>query len=951
MVEQAEMRVPSATYRLQMNRGFTFRDAQGLLDYLDALGISHLYLSPIFKARPGSLHGYDVVDHSSINPELGGEDQFESLSSAARSRGIGVVLDVVPNHMCIASAENHWWNDVLESGPSSPFASYFDIDWNPPKPDLANKVLLPVLGESFGNVVEKQEIGIEMGPHGFEAVYHDNRFPLAPETWTVILEPALGRLVAERGDSAPPVRDLRSLIEWVSRLPPRTLTTPEGRRNRYREKTLLKEHFGDLMERHPALREAAQESIEELRGRPGDSRSFEPLASLLDQQAYRLSHWPVSGDEINYRRFFDINELAALAVEEAGVFESTHELVFRLIEKGLVVGLRIDHVDGLLDPAGYLNKLPRGSYVIVEKILEADENLPQDWPVAGTTGYEFANALNGIFVDPHSASAFRRLYARFTGRRRKFPDILYQSKMAVLRTSMWGDLSNMSRRLDRISEQHHLSRDFTRRRLERALARILASFPVYRTYIGPADGSVSSVDRQHIVHGVEAARKRSSPSSRSVYDFIASVFLLDEPEGLPPSARRERRKFVLKVQQMTAPVTAKGVEDTAFYRYYPLCSLAEVGGSPDRFGVRAEEFHRRNQYRLRHWPKGLSASSTHDTKREEDVRARINVLSEIPLQWEERLFEWRTLNRRHKILVNDAEVPDANEEYLLYQTLVGSWPQDETDDRSFEDFVTRIQSYMTKALREAKLHTSWRATHRSYEDALSKFVAAVLDRSGDNPFLEDLTRFQASILRPGLLNSLSQTLLKIASPGVPDFYQGTELWSFHLVDPDNRGPVDFQRRRQVLADVARAKNPDAAALCDRLFADLPDGRLKLYVANRGLEYRRAHRALFLDGDYVPLDARGKNKDHIVAFARRMGKEETVVVAARFFTRLPAPPIRSCWDETHLTCNQPAAKEGPILYRDILTDRQTETMHERAGGDIPLSQALYHLPVALLEKVS
>jgi (1->4)-alpha-D-glucan 1-alpha-D-glucosylmutase len=942
MIEHRKVRIPEATYRLQLHRDFDFDRAAELVEYLNDLGVSDFYLSPISTARKGSAHGYDVVDTSRINPELGGEERFDRLASKLREKGMGVLLDVVPNHMCIDSPDNPWWADLLESGRSSPFASHFDIDWKPPKSDLEDKVLLPVLGDRFGNVLQRREIKIVFESGAFFARYYENRFPLAPETWEGIIGTALENLKARVGEAAPAFKELEALRVAIRRMPSRRETSPDDAPSRHEAKELVKKRLFELTKREREVQTALDKALSALNGGTGDNGNVERLAALLDEQAYRLSHWPVAGDEINYRRFFDINGLAALRIEDPKVMQATHALVFELVERGTVTGLRVDHVDGLRDPVEYLRKLPRSCYVVVEKILEGEERLRSDWSVAGTTGYEFLNLLNGLFVDSSAASAFRGAYARFTGKRLKFANVLYESKTHLLETSMWADVASLVLRLDRISEQHYLSRDFTQRSLRSALTKVLACFPVYRTYVREEDRFVGPDDRRYISTAVETAKKRSPKTNHAVFDFIASILLLEEPEGLKPEQSAERRELVMRFQQLSGPVMAKGLEDTAFYRYYPLVSVNEVGGDPNRFGLSLEAFHRAMLERSRSWPHGLSASSTHDTKRDEDVRARINVLSEMPQAWQDAIFRWREVNRAHKRLVDGTEVPDANEEYLLYQILVGSWPTDPMEDRAYAQFADRIGAYMVKAAREAKLHTSWMNLSEAHEEALLDFIRSLLQRSRENGFLEDFLRFQASVLRPGLLNSVSQTLVKIASPGVPDFYQGAEMWDFRLVDPDNRRPVDFSRRRRALESLAQAAE-SGTALAERLLEELPDGRLKLHVTSRALKARKKYLDLFTEGDYVPLEVRGKRKSHVIAFARRYGEDVILALAGRFFSRLPEPPIGSAWRGTHL----PMSGEWGSRYRDVLTDRIIEIERRESGGKLDLSTAFARLPVALL----
>ena len=975
-----QARIPGSTYRLQFNRDFTFEQARSLVPYFDELGVTDCYSSPVLKARAGSVHGYDVVDPTRLNPEVGTEEEFVAFARALRERGMGVLMDVVPNHMCIAGSENRWWFDVLENGPSSPYARFFDIDWNPPNPDLTDRILLPILGDQFGRVLESQEVKVTYRDGAFFANYWETTLPVAPRTSTLALELTLeelrGRLRPRQGDAEggelhPDLLELESIITSLRNLPPRTETDPARVRERFREKEVARRRLSTLVRESNEARAAVHAALEGLNGRRGKPRTFDRLAELLSNQAYRLCFWRAASDEINYRRFFDINELAAVRVEERPVFTAVHEVVFRLMRQGLVTGLRVDHVDGLHDPSKYLQDLQReaGSalerapahgrgegggeggppcYVLVEKILGHDEQLRRDWPVHGTTGYEYMNLLNGVFVDESNGRAFRALYEEFVGAPTKFDDLLYHCKKLILRNAMSSELHVLSRRLYRVAGQSRYTRDFTLNSLQGALSEVIACFPVYRSYIRRKHDSASADDRLHINAAVRAAKRRNQAQDPSVYDFIRSVLLLEDPKGLTREQRAERRDFVLRFQQLTSPVTAKGLEDTAFYRFFPLSSLNEVGGEPAIFGTALGRFHERNHDRRETWPHALSATSTHDTKRSEDVRARVNVLSEIPEEWNRAIYRWREMNRPKKARVEGGAAPDANEEYLLYQTLVGTWPLEEAGDEGHEAYVARIRAYMQKAVKEAKLHTSWINPDEEYERAVADFVGAVLDRGANAPFVADLAAFQRLTARAGMLNSLSQTLLKVAAPGVPDFFQGTEVWDFSLVDPDNRRPVDYGLRRRLLDSLREGEEAGRAALTEELLASPEDGRVKLYVTSRALNFRRARAALFAEGEYVPLEAEGPRARCAVAFARRLGNEEVLAVAGRFFTRLGAGGAGGlrlagdAWGETSL----PLGGLGGRRFRDVFTGAEFEA----GGGRLPLSSVLSPLPVALLERV-
>jgi len=927
-----------------MNASQTFADAAALVPYLDALGVSDLYLSPVFRARPGSPHGYDVVDHATLSPELGGREGFEGLAGALRERAMGIVLDVVPNHMDITTADNTWWMDVLENGPSSPYSDHFDIDWDPPKPDLADKVLLPVLADQYGRVIEEQGVRLAREGGAFRVECAGRQLPVAPKSLPIILSPACDALTDSLGEEDPSVLELASIITAIRNLPGRSERDPERVRERQREKEIVKGRLASLLEASPEAQAAVAASVDRINGRPGVPTSFDALEGLLADQAYRLSHWRVASDEINYRRFFDINELAAIRVERQDVFEAVHALPLSLFESGAVTGLRIDHVDGLYDPRQILGRLPQGLYVVVEKILEGHERLAGDWPVHGTTGYDFLRMLNGLFVDSHARRALRELYRRQTGRDPDFAQEAYVCKKLTLSVAMVSELTVLSRRLDRISEQHRYSRDFTLNSLQAALAEIIACFPVYRTYQRPDEETLTAEDRRHITIAVAQARQRNPAVSASVFDFIASVLLREDPEGLDAAQRAERRDFVQRFQQLTGPVMAKGVEDTAFYRHVALVSLNEVGGDPEHFGVSSERFHVFCSARAREWPLSLSASSTHDTKRAEDVRARINVLSEVVPEWRRAILRWTRINAPHRRLVDGRDAPDPNDEYLLYQTLVGTWPLGGPASWEREGYVERVSAYMRKALREAKLHTSWVSPNPSYEEAVEGFVQGVLTDERGAAFRQDFEGFLAPLVRPGLLNGIAQAVVKGCAPGVPDIYQGAELWDFSLVDPDNRRPVDFELRRGILGTLDREAEVDVAALCDRLLASLEDGQLKLYATSRILRLRRQRPQLFSRGRHQGLRPAGPRRGNVVSFARRLGREVLVVAVARFFASLPAPTEALAWQATSLRL--PAGLTG--TWRDVLSGRRHQPVETGRASLLALADVFSHLPVAVLE---
>lgn len=985
-------RIPRATYRLQLHPGFTFRDARDLVDYLAALGVSDLYLSSYLAARPGSTHGYDIVDHGALNPELGTEADYQALVDALRAHGMGQILDVVPNHMGIAQGANRWWNDVLENGPSSPYASLFDIDWDPVKRELAGKVLLPILGDQYGRVLENQELRLTFEDGAFAIWYHDTRLPVEPQSALQVLTAPLAALTATLGEADPDLQEYLSILTALGNLPDRTETAPDRVRLRAREKEVIRRRLGQLVARCEPVRTALEETVRAFNGKPGDPRSFDSLDRLLDAQVYRLAYWRVAAEEINYRRFFDVNELAAIRMEDPAVFREAHRLVLDLVADGRVTGLRIDHPDGLYDPPGYflalqreaflrrLRRTPGGAdpdaetetlarafearcgadpgqpgcrplYVVAEKILARGERLSPRWAIYGTTGYEFLNLVSGLFVDRRHEAAMTRTYRAFTGQRTPYPDLVYQAKQLVMDASMASELAVLGHALSRLAERNRYARDFTLSSLTHALKEVIACFPVYRTYIDGRDPEVALQDRACVEVAVAFAKRRNPTINVSVFDFVRDVLLLRYPEQADDAYRRDQLAFVGKFQQVTAPVTAKGVEDTAFYRYHRLVSLNEVGGEPDRFGVSVDEFHAGCQARQARWPWGLSATSTHDTKRSEDVRARIHVLSEIPAEWRAAVQRWHRWNRRHLGLVDGQPAPDRNDEYLLYQTLVGTWPPEPPGPADHAAYLRRIQAYMLKAAREAKVHTSWVNPHPAYEEALQTFVARILAPGAANRFLSDLIAFLAPVARLGMLNSLAQTLLKLTAPGVPDFYQGTELWDWSLVDPDNRRPVDFALRRARLARLRARMAQDApAGLAADLLARWHDGDVKLYVTHQGLCCRRDHPALFRDGEYVPLPVSGARAAHVVAYARREEARAVLTVIPRLVARLTELGVRwplgpGVWDDTRIGLPSGLAP-GP--YRDRFTGLLRAPRTDGGEPTLLLAEVLDTFPVALLE---
>lgn len=900
--------VPRATYRLQMHAEFTLRDALRIVPYLARLGISHLYLSSLLTARPGSLHGYDVANHAALNPELGTEDDLAQLAQSLHSRNMGLILDVVPNHMWVGEG-NAWWMDVLENGPTSRFAEYFSISWrNHPRERLRNKVLLPILDDWYGKVLQAGRIVPFYEAGRFGITIDEARLPLDPRTFKTFLEPVLAALLETNAPDDPRVVELQSIISSIRHLPSREHFDPSNSSEALGEASVIKRRLRELVDQNPEIAAAIEKAMAEIRGVESDPSSFSRLVELLDAQVYRPCFWRVALDEINYRRFFDVNDLAALATERIDVFLAVHLKIFEWMRKGFVSGLRIDHIDGLLKPKEYLDRLQtyavicearrqwdsdhgpvsdadwseietqlvsrleadhpvtKRLYVVVEKILGQRETCPDDWACDGTTGYEFLNQVNSLFVDTDSAEPLTRVYREFTGRDFPFDQLSYESKLQVLRSTMASELHVLAHYLDRLAQMEWWSRDFTLNGLRQALEEMIACFPVYRSYIYHEP---THSDRLAVMQAASRARRKAAFLGKEVFEFICNTLLLQTPQAseVSPDYREQQRKFAGKFQQLTSPVMAKGVEDTALYLFNRLVSLNEVGSSPDKFGSSPDDLHGFLQKRADTQRGGLSPLSTHDTKRSADVRARINVLSEIPEEWGRRLQDWATLNRSLKTETDDGVLaPDENDEYLIYQTLVGAWP-DEKQEPSKErtKFTERMQAYLQKAIHEAKAHSSWISPDAKYDSAVSKFIQSILDEGTSGPFLASLNDFLRQIHPYGKINSLAQTLIQCTAPGVPDIYQGSESWDYSLVDPDNRRPVDYPIREQALKNFEAVKNDDTNNLFEQSQEVLQSERAKLFVTNRTLQLRNKLNQLFQKGHYIPLETTGPDARHLFAF--------------------------------------------------------------------------------------
>jgi (1->4)-alpha-D-glucan 1-alpha-D-glucosylmutase len=957
--------IPRATYRLQLNRDFTFEQAAAIVPYLAALGISHCYVSPLLKARPGSLHGYDIVDHNSLNPEIGTPEDFERFVATLHQHDMGLIVDIVPNHMGVMGSDNAWWLDVLENGEASTYACFFDIDWRPLKAELHGKVLVPVLHDHYGAVLESGELRLVFQPErgAFDICYREHRFPVNPREYPRILQHSAGKLAAALGEQNPDVLEFQSLITAFGHLPARKDADSSHVAERNRDKEIHKRRLAELCARSPEIVAGVISAVDLINGKPADPASFNELHELIKAQAFRLANWRVASDDINYRRFFDTNDLAGLCMENEAVFEATHRLVLRLVAEGKIDGLRVDHPDGLYDPAKYFERLQHSiaqarndsptdgsesGYVVIEKILTGSEQLPVEWPVCGTTGYDFANLANGLFVDAAALSRVERIYRNFIGDGIDFEDLAYRSRKLIIRVALASELNVLADQLTRIALANRHTCDFTLNSLRDALTEVVASFPVYRTYVSAS--GVSESDARYIHAAIDSAKWRSPAGDTSVFDFISEVLLTRLGDGQNTAYRDAVLAFAMKFQQFTSPVMAKGLEDTAFYRYNRLISLNDVGNNLRRFGVSPEEFHAANQQRLRDWPHSMLATSTHDSKRSEDVRARINVPAELPSQWRLRVRDWKRFTRNYKSLVNNRPAPSANDEYLLYQTLVGAWPlQPLTEKNDWEVFSQRIENYMLKAIREAKENTSWINRNAPYEKAVSSFVKRLLSPGAKNRFLNEFIPFQRWVSRIGFWNSLSQTLLKLTSPGVPDIYQGNEVWDLSLVDPDNRRPVDYERHRRVFESLPRWSSEVEPAALRALFESPEDGRLKLYLIWRTLCLRKEKPEIFQEGEYVPLTTQGFKSDSAMAFARKFKDSNLIVIVPRLVAGLlnenaTIPIGPEVWGDTHLvvpSCHCSAS------YRNAFTGAILQPATNGRYGTINLAEALAHFPAAVL----
>jgi (1->4)-alpha-D-glucan 1-alpha-D-glucosylmutase len=952
------IRIPLSTYRLQFSRDFTFAQAAEIVPYLAALGISHCYASPYLRARPGSTHGYDIIDHHHLNPEIGTPEEYERFVSALHEHGMGQILDVVPNHMGVMGSDNAWWLDVLENGEVSAYADFFDIDWEPLKDELQGKVLVAVLADQYGVILDRGELKLTLDREKgeFSIFYLQHRFPVNPLEYPRVLSRAAEKLQHQADTGDEDLLEFQSLISAFSHLPGRTETTPEKRAERIRDKEIHKRRLAALCARSHPITAVIEQTVATMNGIPGNSASFDDLHELIKAQAFRLAHWRVAADDINYRRFFDVNDLAALRQENEAVFNQTHEFVLELLREGKIDGLRIDHPDGLYNPREYFERLQCGAaqtaaecvarnhYVVAEKILTGDEQLSANWPIHGTTGYDYANLVNGLFVDPAAEGKMTEAYWSFIRDRTDFRELAYQCKKLVMDRSLNSELNVLANHLSRIALADRHTCDFTVKSLRDALMEIIARFPVYRTYVTGLQ--VSASDQKYIVEAVECAKQTVTPADESVYDFIREVLLTRQAQGHIEFYQRSVVHFAMRFQQYTSAVMAKGLEDTSFYRYHRLASLNEVGGDPLRFGISTERFHREVQQGAKLWPDAMLTTSTHDSKRSEDVRARINVLSEMPDLWREQVVRWRDLNSRHKG-GDGSEITTLNDEYLFYQTLVGAWPVADAAGNPPPSFVERMSEYMLKAIREAKEKTSWANQNQEYESGVTGFVKAVL---ASREFRDEFLPFQNKVSYFGMLNSLAQVLIKLTAPGVPDVYQGNEFWEFNLVDPDNRRAVDYAVRRSMLQQIqtsSKLSNEQLTAYARELACKMEYGRIKMYVTWKALAIRNERPDIFQQGEYTPLQTVGKNK-HVIAFSKGSGASRVLVVVPRLCARLVENQLRlpigaEVWRETAIQLPDLAETS----FRNVFTGERVSPDRDGSIAVLKLSAVLSEFPVAML----
>ncbi len=904
-----------------------------LAPYLQALGISHAYLSPYFKARAGSTHGYDIVDHRQLNPELGDDAAFRQMCEALKKHALLQILDFVPNHMGVGGADNPLWLDVLEWGADSPHAGWFDVDWDPERRYLHNKILVPLLGDQYGIELERGMLRLQFdATEGSFAVwaYGTHKLPISPPHYASIL-----------GDGQRQVEQLADAFSWL----------PNWRQQMPLRAAEFKSQLAALVAERPAVREALQLALLRFEGRPGDSASWRELDALIQQQHWRVAHFRVAADDINYRRFFNVNDLAGLRTEVVEVFEHIHHRVLRLVKDGVLDGLRIDHIDGMFDPKAYLRRLQRRLtarragrhfYLVVEKILATHERLHADWPVDGTTGYDFLNQVLALLIDASAESAFTNCYAEFTGERRSFAEIARLSKLHIMDNEMASELNVLARDMARLARQNPRTADFTRNLLRRAIKELIACFPVYRTYLD-SNGELDEADQHYLSWALAQARRNETEIDPSAFSFLEQVLtgnLVRQPRS--GFSRQSLLRCAMRLQQYSGPVDAKGVEDTAFYRYNRFIALNEVGGDPERFGTTVAAFHKANQQRAQHWPHAMLATATHDTKRGEDTRARLAALSEFAEEWEHQLPVWTRILRGPPVSAESGLRPDRNDEYLLYQLLAGTWPcellqLESPDDERLTSYAQRVRQTMLKSMREARVHTGWAFPNAEYEDAMTGMIDAALTGARAGAFFAAFLPLTRRLAACGAHNGVIQSVLKLTAPGVPDLYNGSELWDLSMVDPDNRRDVDYATRWRMLEQLEAALQADRGACMRSLWQHWEDGRIKLATITTLLGHRRACPELYTEGDYQALPVLGPRSEEICAYARTAGQQIVLVAVARYPRRREQQDFG---DDTLLTVAEPLRRRR---WRELLSGRTLLL----EGDQFRAAELFHDLPAAVL----
>lgn len=876
-----------ATYRIQLNRSFDFEELKNIIPYLSQLGISHIYSSPILKARRGSTHGYDVTDPAQINDELGGTDAFEDLSREVAAYGLEWLQDIVPNHMSYSS-ENKMITDIMERGTSSKYHGFFDVDWNYPSSKLRGRILAPFLEHSYKECLKRGQIELTYN-EGFALKYQNMEFPLKLSSYESILS-----------EASPAVAPMMKNDRFLKR--------------RLQERYRMEKTTGRIVK-------------DAVRKYNGDTKL---LGKLVSSQIFDLEHWTTALKQINYRRFSDTNELICLRMEKPLVFELTHRLILKHFAEGKMSGFRIDHIDGLYDPEAYLERLRRkapDAYIIVEKILMKNETLPYSWPVQGSTGYDFLNRINELFIDRKNERNFDAVYREFTGQAEAYNELVYKRNKDVIKKYFGGDLKNVTQMFNEALKRKSNRGKFDFPKLETAIMELISCFPVYRTYVN----KVAKMEPEPLRTALSLAKQKNKKVKK---ELIALENLLDQDRN-----SRDALHCLMRLQQLTGSVVAKGVEDTVLYIYNRLLSLNEVGGDPSSFGCEINDFHEFNKSRRAKWSFSMNSTGTHDTKRGEDVRARLNVLSEVPSQFRLKIKRWTELNLNKKEKIGNTLVPSRNEEYFVYQTLIGAFPFHQTE---IPEFTNRLKNYMVKAVREAKINSTWLSPNLAYEEATISFVSKLLDQTVGNEFLQEFLSFEKEIAFYGYLNSIGQTLLKIACPGIPDFYQGSELWDLNLVDPDNRRPVDFFKRKKLLNDILNVETPDLK----RLLENFQDGRVKLYAIHKLLGIRRKNRKLFEHGAYIPLTVKGPNRKHLVSFCRRKDASSAIAIIPRFLTNLTTPlkiPPSDVWKDTYISL----PTNAPGNWREVFTNKTVYSKMLANGKGLYMGELLETFPAALL----